>query len=105
MTEAISRQLAQAKAAIMRANPADALVHIEKMVAVLEQDGLPREQHKDLEAQLAELRGLADAALSGVKQAFDLVQTVIQTAQSLQTYDSSGKRQISPVTDRKAKRF
>lgn len=105
MTDRITRNLEDAKAAIMRANPSDATVHIEKIVEDLEREGLLPAQRERLEPRLAELRELAVAALSGAKQAIDHVQAVLEAARSLQTYDSDGRRHVAPVTDREPRRF
>lgn len=50
-----------------------------------------------LEAGLAELRALAAAMQQGAQEAINEVRAAIQAAQSLQTYDRTGRRLTAPV--------
>lgn len=105
MTDTIMRNLEEAKAAIMRADPVAASVNIDNIKEILDEKGLSAAQREHLEPRLAELRELAAAAFFGAKQAFDHVQAIIEAARSLQTYDRNGQRHVAAVMDQEPRRF
>lgn len=75
------------------------------MITALESEGIAPDSLADLESELAELRNLAAAVLSGQRQAVDFLRAAVEAARSLQTYDRTGRRQVTPITDHPARRF
>lgn len=94
-----------AKAAIMAGKAQDALIETERLLALVAQQPPEPKQAERLEMRLAELRGLAEAALTGAQSAADQMQAILQAARALETYDSRGQRKIADTATTKPHRF
>lgn len=105
MSERLEHHLRQTRAAIISGNADEAALCVERLYENLEREGLSEGDRQRLEPALAELRGLAEAASRGAKQAHEYVTSILQTARYLQTYDSAGQRQAEPVSGRRTEIF
>lgn len=105
MSKRLLQLFDRAKAALLAADIDRASSHIDEIKALLEREGLTEEHRQKVEPRLTELRALAQACLTGTRQAYEQIQAIIQAANSLQTYDSSGRRSNASVVQRESKRF
>ncbi|WCR11361.1 hypothetical protein JHW45_02865 [Paracoccus stylophorae] len=105
MNRSLIRDLAQIRSALILADPDKALRCLEKFVLSVQADGISAADRTRLEAELAELRVLADASLRGARQAFEEVQAIMQAARTLQTYDRAGRRHASSTAANSPRRF
>lgn len=105
MADPYDRPLNAARAAIIGGDPIAALKNIEVFMGLTA--GLPVSdiERTGLEARIAELRMLAEAAQQGAQSALDQVRAIIQAARSLQTYDSGGKLRVNMVAQDPARRY
>ncbi|MFN3273891.1 MAG: hypothetical protein ACK41U_04415 [Paracoccus sp. (in: a-proteobacteria)] len=94
MIRAALRHLAAIRAALLAGDAAAAQSGLDALTALLAQ-GVDQADCDRLEPALADLRALAEASLRGAGQAVDDLRVIVQTAQSLQTYDHAGQRRIS----------
>jgi hypothetical protein len=105
MTRAILKQFATIKAALLTGDAARAQQGLDELVGQLAQAGLDDTGRRALEPRLAELRILAEASLAGAKQATEDFRALVLAAQSLQTYDSAGRRQSALTLAPSPQRF
>ncbi|WP_168217440.1 hypothetical protein [Paracoccus liaowanqingii] len=105
MSRAVTRQMAQIRAALISGDAQAALAAIDDLMRVAARAGLDEEARDRLEPALAELRALAQASLTGAQQAADQIRAIVQAARSLQTYDSLGRRNIMPTRATAPQRF
>ncbi|MFN3525524.1 MAG: hypothetical protein ACK4YU_05495 [Paracoccus sp. (in: a-proteobacteria)] len=98
MTRAILKQFSTIKGALLTGDAARAQQGLDDLVGQLAQAGLDEAGRRALEPGLAELRVLAEASLRGAKQATEDFRALVLAAQSLQTYDSAGRRQSALTT-------
>lgn len=94
MIRAALRHLATIRAALLAGDAATAQGGLDALTALLAQ-GVDQAACDRLEPELADLRALAEASLRGARQATDDLRVIVQTAQSLQTYDHAGQRRVS----------
>lgn len=95
MTARLQDRLSAAKSAVIAGDSARALTCIEDFAALAHRKGLAPADRPRIEAQIADLRSLAEASLKGARQALDEVQAIVAAARSLQTYDDQGCRQVA----------
>ena len=105
MNRSLIRDLAQIRSALILADPDKALGYLRKFMLSVQADGVSAADRPRLEAELTELRVLADASLRGARQAFEAVQTIMQAARTLQTYDRAGRRHASSTAANSPRRF
>lgn len=103
--DAIDRQLATTKAAIMAGRAEDAVAGLDRLVTLLRRNPPGPERRASLEAKLTELRGLAEAALTGARSAAEQIQALVQAARSLETYDRRGQRKIADTATAQPRRY
>ncbi|MDP5308776.1 hypothetical protein [Paracoccus spongiarum] len=78
---------------------------IEEFVALARKKGLEPADKARLDAELVELRVLAEASMKGARQALDEIQAIVAAARSLQTYDDRGCRQVASTAAPAPHRF
>ena len=97
--------LAEVRAALRQGDAATAQKGLDAFMKSLTRDGLPASERPAVEAALAELRALSEAALAGTRSAIEHMQAVFDCARSLQTYDQAGQRRTTSVQAATAKRY
>lgn len=105
MSQRLKERLSAARAAIIAGDSAGALTCIDEFVAIANRRGLAAIDRPRLDAEIAELRLLADASLRGARQALDDVHAIVVAARSLQTYDDQGCRHSASTTAPAPHRF
>lgn len=105
MSGVLTDRLAEVKAAVIAGNPENAMEKIDRFVATAQRHGVPAGERARLETAMTELLALAEASLRGARQALDEVQAIVLAARSLQTYDSDGRRHVSPTVAPAPRRF
>ncbi|AUH33400.1 hypothetical protein [Paracoccus tegillarcae] len=101
----IDKQIKLTKAAVMGGRPQEALDGVEHLVSLLKRDPPDEACAETLQARMAELRGLAQAALAGAQSAAAQMQAIIHSARSLETYDQQGKRKVADTAAAQPRRF
>lgn len=105
MHDSLKKQIGKTKASIMAGKPDLATRDIDTLVALLKKHPPSQDERDHVEERLAELRSIAEAALTGARSAAEQVQAIIQAARSLQTYDNRGQLNIAAVTSARPRRF
>lgn len=105
MSRALTRHVAQIRAALLSGDAQAALARIDDLVRSAARQGVAPDARETLEPALAELRDLAQAALQGAQQAAERVRAIVQAARSLQTYDSRGRRHVTTTQANLPQRF
>ncbi|MFV0384685.1 hypothetical protein [Paracoccus sp. (in: a-proteobacteria)] len=105
MSDLLTTQIAAARAAIVAGHAQLALDHLDRFAAQAQKSPPDAAAREALQAQIAEMRELAEAALQGAKSAVAQVQAIIETARSLQTYDDAGHRRIASVVANQPRRY
>lgn len=105
MNEKLMTLMGKTRQALVEGRSEQALGCLADMTATLEHDGIAPDSVAELESELGKLRTLATAVLAGQQQAVDYLRAAFDSARSLQTYDRTGRRQVSSVADQPAKRF
>lgn len=105
MHDSLRKQIGRTKASIMAGKPDAATKDIDALVALLQKHPPAPDERDRVEEKLAELRGIAEAALTGARSAAEQVQAIIQAARSLQTYDSRGQLNIAAAVAARPRRF
>lgn len=105
MSRALTRQMAQIRAALLSGDAQSALTRIDDLTRSAARHGISPDDRARLEPALAELRDLAQAALQGARQAAEQVRAIVQAARSLQTYDSLGQRHVTTTRATPPQRF
>lgn len=105
MTRAVTRQMELVRAALIAGDARQALTAIDALSRTAARTGIDDAARTRLEPELAELRVLALAALAGAQQAAEQVRSIVQAARSLQTYDSLGRRTVTPTQAQMPQRF
>ncbi|TRW96062.1 hypothetical protein FNJ84_14575 [Paracoccus sp. M683] len=103
--QAIDRQLKIARDSIMTGRISDAARDVDKLLSLIQRVELDSARRQRLETRLKDLRELAEAALNGARGAAEQLQAIIQSARSLETYDSHGQRKISDTATAQPRRF
>jgi hypothetical protein len=101
----VARQIRVIKASIMSGQAEKAAKDVENLMHLLRRHPPERDEIEGLEAALAELRFLADAALLGARSAADHLRTLLQTARLLETYDNLGQRKITDTAPPQTRRY
>lgn len=101
----IARQIKAAKAAIMAGKAGKAAEDVEHLMHLLGRYPPGPDDRARLEARLAELRDLAEAAIEGTRAAAEQMQAILQAARSLETYDPHGQRKIADTATTPPRRF
>lgn len=99
----ITRQIQRAKSSIMAGDAKLAIDNVDKLMVLLKSK--PPADRDLVEARLAELRTLAEAALTGARAAAEHMQEILRTARSLQTYDNHGQRKVADTAAAQPRRF
>lgn len=105
MSKKIMALVDKTRQALVEGRSEQALACLANMTAALEHDGIAPDSVACLESELGELRTLATAVLAGQQQAVDYLRAAFDSARSLQTYDRTGRRQVSAIADQMATRF
>lgn len=105
MTNTIDKQIKLIKTFIMAGRPQEALDGIERLLTIIEHTQPDTAATERLQACIAELRELAEAALTGARSAADQIQEIIKVARSLETYDQRGKRRIADTAAAQPRRY
>ncbi|WP_411837929.1 hypothetical protein [Paracoccus sp. ME4] len=105
MSRALTREVAQIRAALLAGNPQAALSALDEMTRIAARKGIDAATRDALEPAMAEIRMLAQASLKGAQQAAEQVRAIVMAARSLQTYDSLGRRTVSETRANAPQRF
>lgn len=101
----VTRQMALIRTTLIAGDARAALTAIDGLSQAAARAGLDDEARTRLEPELAELRMLALASLAGAQQAAAQVRAIVEAARSLQTYDSLGRRNVTPTQAHMPQRF
>lgn len=104
-TRRIDRQIAAAKAAIMAGQAGKALEDVDHLMQLLQSHPPSAADRVRLQARLAELRDLAEAALTGAQAAAADMQAILQAARCLETYDQCGTRRLADSASTEPRRY
>lgn len=105
MHDSLKKQIGRTKASIMAGKPEQATRDIDILVTLLKKHPPSLAERDQVEEKLAELRSIAEAALTGAQSAAEQVQAIIKAARSLQTYDSRGQLNVAAVVAARPRRF
>ena len=105
MSRALKRRIAALRAALLTGDAPGAVAQLQDLSAALARERVDGAALDELEAALAELRGLAEASLEGARGAAEEVRAIVLAARQLATYDSRGRRQLAPVAALAPRRF
>ena len=105
MSRTLKRNMSQVRAALVAGTPYAALDAIDELTRNAGKADLDDTARHSLEPALEELRILAQASLKGAQKAAEQVRAIVQAARSLETYDSSGRRNVNETRANTPQRF
>lgn len=105
MNKSITKAVKNLKAALLAAESDRYAALADQLQAVLTRHGVPADDESLLRAQMEELRNLAEMATIGTERAVQQINNALAYARSLQTYDSAGRRTVTPVLQPPPQRF
>ncbi|AUH64775.1 hypothetical protein CX676_11865 [Paracoccus zhejiangensis] len=103
--QVILRQIKRIRTLIMAGRAWDAQEDVEHLTDLIRNDPPVAEDRDLIEAKLAELRLLAEAALQGAKGAAEQIREILHAAQSLETYDNQGARRVTDTAAPQIRRY
>lgn len=103
--QVIARQIRTTKASIMSGQAEKAAKDVEHLMHLLRKHPPAPEDIDRLEATMAELRCLAEAALEGARAAAEQMHALLQGARLLETYDNLGQRKVTDTAAPQTRRY